>query len=787
MGLIAALVAIATLGGIVLAGLALPAIAAAKVTTDMGSTMFDELPTELASEELPQKSTILAADGTLLATYFDQNRVVVPISEISIDLQHAVVATEDKRFYEHSGVDVQGMGRAFVVGLFQSGQQGASTITQQYIKNVLIEQANDAPTEAERTAQYEEVTAAHGVDGYARKLREAKLAIALEQRDSKDKILEKYLNIAQFGASVYGAETAANFYFSKSAKDLTYVEAATIAGITQNPLKWDPTRDTAAAESRRNTVLMLMEQQGYITTEQYEEGIATPVADTLHISEVHQGCQVADEVVAGSGYFCDYVTKIILTDPAFGATRDDRKQLLLGGGLTITTTLDTRLQALATQTVQASVPVADPSGAAEAMAVVEPGTGQVKALAQNTTYTPTTTDNPGETSINYNVGYPYYTTNTGFQPGSTFKAFTLLTWLEAGHSLNDMVDAGGTTPFQMSQFKASCYGTFGRQSWKVANSEGGGGVMTVQYATANSVNRAFVQMALKLDLCDIMQNAYDLGISQADSGELFDPVPANILGSQNTTPLAMAGAFAAFGASGTYCAPNAILQVTDADGNDLPVPDPGCTQAIPSQTANTVAYAMSHVWEGTMRSVAKPGFPSAGKTGTTNNAEYTWFVGYTPRLSTAVMVAGSANGFVSLDNKQIGNRRPDRAVYGSDIAGPAWRAFMVEALGDGQPNPGFGTPSDELIYGKQINVPSVIGSPLDVATSTLEAAGFSVEVATAPVDSVQPPGTVAQQSATKATAGSVITLTLSSGHDNGGGGGWWGGGGGGDHGGGGGG
>ena len=184
---------------------------------------------------------IKAADGTVMATFFDQNRVVVPLSEISPLLQHAVIATEDKRFYEHAGVDPKGMLRAFVKGQTTSGpQQGASTLTQQYIKNVLIADALTKDTKAEQLAAINAARESDGAEGIARKLREAKLAISLEKTQTKDQILEKYLNIAQFGASVYGAESAAQYYFSKSAKDLNYLEAATIAGITQSPSRWDP-------------------------------------------------------------------------------------------------------------------------------------------------------------------------------------------------------------------------------------------------------------------------------------------------------------------------------------------------------------------------------------------------------------------------------------------------------------------------------------------------------------------------------------------------------------------
>ena len=201
---------VAGVSGVLAAGLVLPGVAVANGVTDITVTAFDDLPTELAEKPLPEKSVILAVDGTLMATFYTQNRVVVPLAEISPLLQNAVVATEDKRFYQHVGVDPTGMLRAFVKNQTDEdgGQEGASTLTQQYIKNVLIEEALSKETEAERLEAMQAARGAEGTEGYARKLREAKLAIALEKRMSKQEILEKYLNIAPFGASVYGAESA---------------------------------------------------------------------------------------------------------------------------------------------------------------------------------------------------------------------------------------------------------------------------------------------------------------------------------------------------------------------------------------------------------------------------------------------------------------------------------------------------------------------------------------------------------------------------------------------------
>jgi len=815
--LLVAFVLVAVLGGLVAAGLAIPALAAANVGSSVARTTFNGLDDELGEIVLPQRTTLYANDrtynedgsvdneGTLLATFYTQNRVVVPLSQISIHLQNAVIATEDKRFKKHNGVDPQGMVRAAVLGMVQTdeNQQGASTITQQYVKNVLILAAMDkATTDAERQAAYAQATAAHGAEGYARKLREARLAVALEQQPgmTKDQILEDYLNIAQFGAaSVYGAEAAAQYFYNIHASELDYLQAATIAGITQNPMQNDPSRDKDKAELRRNTVLKLMLDQNMITKEEFQEGLDTPIREHVpRVYEVPVGCGPADNLalpdtmvindnkprtMKGGGYFCDWVSKIVVKDPAFGDTPEARAKLWARGGLTITTTLDVNVQRIATQEVHARVPPGDASGVVQAMAVVEPGTGEVRALAQSTNWTATNKGIDGESAINLNVAQPYYN-NQGFQPGSTFKAFTLLDWLEKGHSLSDVVN-GSQQAFRMNQF-TSCDGVLGGKGFTMKNSPpSAGGPMTVADATRNSVNVAFMNMATRLSLCDIMNRAADLGVVQAnpkdkktgkpirDENGAYIPVPfndhypVNVIGTDNTTTLSMAGAFAAFASGGVYCTPIAMTMVVESDGtvrtiNNGKLPDPKCHQEIDPGVANTIAYAMSGVWNGTMKSVGSPGFPAAGKTGTSNNNEYTWFVGFTPRLSAAVATSGSLTGYKSA-NRQVINGVRYGVVYGATISGPTWKQFAMRALADGENLP-FGAESTELVLGKQVPVPDVTRLSVDEASDILAAAGFGVSIAPEPVPARVPAGLVAQQvPAGTATPGSIITLYQSNG------------------------
>ena len=444
IGLLLAFLLTAGLGGVLTASLVMPAVATTNVITDTSVRLFDDLPAELVEVPLSQKSTVLASDGTVLAEFFFQDRVIVPLDQVSQPMKDAVIAIEDHRFYEHGGIDPAGMLRAMVSNFTSAGGdggglQGGSTLTQQYVKNSLIQASQLLETEEQRAEAYRKATVTEGTEGVARKLAEAKMAIALEQRLTKDEILERYLNISQFGLSVYGVEAASQYYFSIPAKDLNYIQAATIAGITKEPARLDPTRNPEESQARRNIVLGRMHDLHMITDAEYTTGKATPIADTLVVGLSAPGCMAANAISA-AGYFCDFVTKIIATDPVFGATRTERSDLLYRGGLTITTTLDRGLQAMADEEVKAGIPVDDPSGVGSAISVVQPGTGYVLAMAQNRNFVPSSPE-PGSrsTPVNYNTDNKYGGAS-GFPTGSTFKPFTLMEWFKQRHALNEMVN-----------------------------------------------------------------------------------------------------------------------------------------------------------------------------------------------------------------------------------------------------------------------------------------------------------------------------------------------------------
>ena len=746
------------LGGVLSAGLVMPGVATASVVTDASVDLFEGLPTELEAVPLPEKSRVLAADGALLAEFSRQNRIIVPLDQISEHMRNAVVATEDRRFYEHSGVDLTGMARAAIRNVTSTDQEGGSTLTQQYIKNLLIQAALMSDlTQEEKLEAINAAREAEGVEGYARKLQEARLAIALEERMTKDEILEAYLNIAQFGESDYGVEAAARHYFSIPAAELNYLQAATIAGVTQSPALWDPIANPEGSQSRRNVVLHDMLREGYITREEYDAGVATPLVDTLVVQTPQLTCAAAN-AVANAGYFCDYVIKVIGNHPAFGETSEDRYRLLYEGGLTITTTLDPRLQAIADEEVKAGIPVDDPSGVASAISVVEPGTGRILAMAQNRIYNPSLQSQGRETAVNYNTDF-LYGGSSGFPPGSTFKPFTLVQWLREGRSLNETID-GRKRPRQMSDFNAACTG-FAPGEWDPNNAEGQGGYMTVLDATRNSVNSAYIEMAMQVDLCAVMDGADAMGVHQAN-GEPMQVLPANVLGSDSVAPMSMAAGFATFASGGVYCEPIAIASVLDSAGNELTVPPANCAGVLEPHIANAMNYALSHVWQGTARQVGGlPGRPSAGKTGTTSLNEHTWFVGYTPQMATAVWV-GHAEGMIPVQRVEI-NGRYYRNVYGSSIAAPTWKRFMVRAH-EGLPVVGFAEPQAAQVNGVPVRIPNVLGRSEDSARARLREAGFNVRVSDSPEPSDYPAGTVARvEPSGTATRGAVVTIYLSSG------------------------
>ncbi|MHB1063692.1 MAG: transglycosylase domain-containing protein [Georgenia sp.] len=753
LGMLLAFLLVAGIGGVVGAGILMPAVGAVGTVSAASTKLFDDLPSELAIAQPSEQSVILAADGSRLATFYYENRIVVGLDQISEHVQHAVVAVEDRRFYDHRGIDPEGMLRAAANNIAGGELEGASTLTQQYVKNVLIEagRVSDDP-EAIREAT---------ATSMGRKLREARLAIGLEQTVSKDEILEGYLNIAQFGPSQWGVESAARHYFGKTAAELNIPEAAMLAGITQSPARWDPVRNPENAQKRRDTVLLTMLQEGYITQAEYDEAVAIPIADMLNVQPAHNGC-------AGAGtaaYFCEYVVDDLLNNENWGEDRADRVQKLYRGGLTVQTTLDPARQQAAYESVTGRVPVNDPSSVEMALSSVEPGTGKIVAMVQNTDYGRGSEEDPGATEVNLNVGLSHGG-GVGFQSGSTFKVFTLIEWLQSGHALSDLVDSTKRV-YPRDSWTISCAPEYKATYDNATNVEGvpTSSRMPVLEATRLSINLTFIEMANQLDMCNIMATAEKMGLKTGSGGELT-PNPAAVLGTNTVTPLDMAGAFATLAAGGTYCTPVSITKITDGMGNEVPLPPSSCTQVLDTNIVNGVNYALQQVVTPQRTSTGfravLPGRPAAGKTGTTNEDAHAWFVGYTPQLAAAVWM-GQREGDVPMWYQTIGADY-NRWMYGGLYPAQTWQTYMSRAL-DGLPVLPFGEAPARVLYGPRVPVPDVVGRSVEDARAILGNQGFAVSVAD-PVESELQAGSVASMSpapGARVRPGSTVTIVPSSG------------------------
>ncbi|WP_108249622.1 transglycosylase domain-containing protein [Planctomonas deserti] len=709
------LLGMSALAGVLVTAMVTPAIAVTGMAATNTIGVFENLPDYLEIENLAEKTELYANEGgnpVKFAEFFDQNREEVPWDAVSQFAKDAAIATEDPRFYEHGGVDVLSAARA-VVQNATSGvtASGASTITMQYVKNVLVQQAEKLrvtdPEAGEKA--YKEATDTN----MSRKLKEMRMAIGVEKKYDKDTILLGYLNIAGFGGTVYGIESASRYYYSVSAKDLSLAQAASLIATVNNPnnLRIDIPENIPANQERRDLLLRNMLEEDKISQQQLDEALATPV--TPAITPVQSGC-----LNSAAPYYCDFVKFTILNDPAFGPDAATRANLLTRGGLQVYTTLNLDLQRVAAKSMSDAVPASVAWGNIGGAAVsVESGTGRVIAMAQNTAYG-NAADVPGTTSINFNTDKPYGG-SSGFQVGSTYKSFTLLQWLKAGHSINEVVQASKAN-WSARDFTNSCGGTV-TGPYKVTNDTGGtGGNISALEATRRSVNTGFIAMASELDMCDIRQTAIDMGIHQADPERELGMVVSDILGSggNNVAPLSMASAFAGIASGGNVCTPIAIDRVVLPDGTEMAPPKSTCKQSIDPAVAATATYALQQVVVNGTGTASNPrdGIDIMGKTGTTDRAKDTWFVGSTTKVATAVWV-GNVKGDVSLR----------RYRFPSGTAADArHRIFkpLMSAVNDVYGGDKFPGPSRSLTRSTRIDVPNLVGRTTEQAQDLLEGVGL---------------------------------------------------------------
>ncbi len=609
---------------------ALVVVPPATVGVAVATLIYGPLPAGKLPDEKPaitaEPSTVVDANGDEIAVFRRFDRTVpVTWDDIPVSVRQAVVAIEDQRFWQHNGIDYEGIGRAARINLAVGEvAQGGSTITQQYVKNVYLSR--------EQTIE--------------RKVEEALLAIEVEKRMTKEDILLGYLTSSYFGDGAYGIGAAAEVYFGKPVSQLDLSESALLAGLVQAPTRLSPRNDLDAAESRRVMVLQAMLDQGYITLDQFQTEAARRLwpADS-DTPATGPATLIAPRPVKGAirfPYFVDWVEKTLVDQLG--------PDLVYTGGLRIETTIDPRLQGAAEQAVakrleRTEYPVD------MAMVSLEPGTGHVLAMVGGRDY--------AFSQVNLATGG-----TTGFQPGSSFKPFVLATALSQGVSPDTRYPAPGT--WRVPGCQGDC---------TISNYDGAGhGNIPLREAMRASVNTVFAKLVVDVGVDNTVAMARSLGLERLDPNHNYGASLA--LGAAETSPLEMASAYGTFANRGVRAAPTGVLKVIDRDGNVIvDNTHPTGTPVLDQKVADNVTDVLTGVVErGTGKTARLEGRPVAGKTGTAQSYRAAWFVGYTPQVATAVWM-GHADGQHSLTGVN-----GVRVVTGGTHPAIAWHDYMAVAM-----------------------------------------------------------------------------------------------------------
>lgn len=733
--------AIAVAGALV-AGLLLPAIAGAGLAARNATSLLDDAEV-LEEGEAAGVTRVLAADGSLLTYFFNFNRSPVPLERIPVIMQQAIVAIEDARFYEHGGLDAQALTRAILRNV-QAGAvvEGGSTLTQQYVKNVLFYQAD---TDEERQAAIDQST--------ARKLREANLALQLEQQYSKDEILEKYLNLMFFGSNAYGVAAATQVYFGKRVEDLTLAEAALLAGLVQNPTETDPLNGgLELATARRNVVLDRMAQQGYITREVAAATQAEPVAITPG-RPAPRGCAGATI----GRFFCDWMYEYLTTQPPLGLGLTSKQ--ILEDGLTIQTTLDPQMQQAGDEAVTSQIPPNSPF--AGLFSLVEPGSGKVRALSTNKIYGANAEDR-AQTTVKL-----FTTPSSG--AGSTYKLFVAASALEQLKGKRYTLTS--SDPYVSRVYRDE---TEPDGKYRVENAGSYRATLDLETALYQSSNTYFVH--LEDDLGSVrssVEMAQRLGLWYPGN-----PRPERIIAENNgsftlgpveTSPLLLATAYATVAARGERCWPTPIEQVLGrdrqpllgADGTPVVKGGANCTpEVIPTGLADTINQILvkdvACCFAGQTGGRARiEGHEVAGKTGTTQDNKGVWFVGYTPQLLASVGIYNPETP-TSLGESSFGGGTP----------ATIWNLAMTPILAR-FPNAPFPPSSQRYDQGNTFPLrASCTGYSVSTCEASLRELGLTPVVAEDRVDSAQAPGSVAYTSPGQGDGvvpGQSVTIFVSNG------------------------
>ncbi|TDC26463.1 penicillin-binding protein [Micromonospora sp. 15K316] len=687
------------IAGIVIAALAYPMVA----VTGLGAKATahaTEAKTKLLTKALPAETSYLyLPDGkTVLTMFYEEYRQYTKLSDMSPNIQQAIVAAEDSRFYQHKGVDPKGVVRAFVANARSSGvSQGASTLTMQYVRMALRDSAT-TPKEVQEATQQTSL----------RKIREMRLAMDLEKELSKEDIIERYLNSAYFGHRAYGIYAASEIFFSKTPKDLTPVEAATLAGLVKSPSQYDPaTSDQKEATARRNYVLDRMSQLGYLSPDAATAAKGEPIR--LKLTDPPNDCAAVPEKYNSWGFICDYLKNWWSAQPAFGENRLERMDKLRRGGYRIVLSIDPKIQ----EAAQKNLGAGTGSPFANGIVVSEPGTGRVKAMAVNRTYSLDLSENPQssnpEAGPKVKANYP----NTvapllgggdlpGYQAGSTFKMFPMLAALNEGMPLSTSFNAP-------HRYQSAIY-----DGWAPTNASGAmSGMQTMWSGFGKSVNTYFVWLEERVGADKAVRLAEQLGLRWRTDVDKEQASPSKVkkwgaftLGVSDATPLEMANAYAAIAADGRYCEAIPVQGIFNRDGTPATystasgisreVAKPRCRQVVTADaaraatdaarcpTGDTPARGSCGGWSTADSVRGTVGRPVAGKTGTTDSTRSAWFVGYTPELAAASFISDPDNPFNAVGDGQ--SQIPISAV--------------AETLRDGlkgKPTRQFTPPSDAIV------------------------------------------------------------------------------------------
>lgn len=712
--------------------------AVALVTTVLVSCTSERRSLPIPLPTTAETSSIYDGAGNLITTLrSDENRVSIPLSQVPAVMQNAIVSIEDRRFWEHSGVDPRGLARALTRNSGESSgrAQGGSTITQQYVKTALV-----GP---ERTL--------------SRKIEEASLAMELERTYSKERILELYLNAVFFGNGAYGIEAAAGTYFGVSAKDLNLMQAAMLAGIVQSPSADNPFKYPSRTIHRRNEVLNAMLEEGYIDRATHDVAVKQPL-----------GIASTKPPTAPTGYmaphFVDAVKEWFLSNPDFGATREDRAQTLFGGGLRIYTTIDPVRQREAEDAIRSVLTQPGESPDA-ALVSVDPRSGYVRAMVGGYDYW----GPQSYAKVNLAMG-------TGRPTGSSFKGITLATALNKGIKPTDTFPSPTQTCFR------------GSPPWCPSGGGGIGGQASLRQCTENSSNTCFAYLSVKvLGPNTIRDMAYRLGIKDGtlrdSDGKTYGPIT---LGVYNTTVLDMASVYATFANRGVHVPPVFVTRITKADGSIFYQHQHRQEKVLEPEVAYNVSDILRGViLRGTAKQNGQIGRDAAGKTGTVevkNNKANTdiWFCGYTPDLATAVWVGyaepvrDDAGRFVRL--RDLGSRQ------GGDEPTMIWGRYMRAALAS-VPLHRFSPPPPPTVQEETLpnikeftkveppnyaQMPQLLNMNATDAEKVLNDRKFNVDIRVSPVKPGQRGGIVVAQSPAAGytlAAGSNVSMEITEGVD----------------------